>query len=1046
MIKGLLEKHQPEAALAGLETLGGDGLSADRRGLLLSATGAAHLMAGRPDAALPFLRDALLLKPDHVPAGINLAGALTRLGNTNEARERAKALVANSPASPEAWAALLDFTDEPVDAVPPELVNNPTVQVALAARELAQEEWDPGLDRIRRVGLDDPRNLILTAEGLITAAEAGGHDRTGLLRRASDALSRLRTLVPSFEAEIGRHATAVLADVRTHLGDTEEATELYASLIEAGALDEAYVARASMWMLDHGRPQLALDALARSSRDDTLAQGLLARAHAAIGDLKASKSALSQGEALLAEAPTRQEVIAMSLAALTVGDGQAASRILGLTSESDVRLEVLRARCERLLGNHDGATDHYYAALSSAESEDNVGVRLEFAQHLYISGNSHDALSALAPIAATEEDERVISLFAELSYNVGDLATAERLTAAFTVGDAPPWAVRLRAYIALRRRDLASASKWLRRWVDADEAAAAPLLWLAEVEASLGANDEAERRLAQVGLIEGASAEVLMQAAALYHRLHRGRPAVDLAYRALRADHRNGAIQAAYFQIVAQRGDADLEATPEIVASGTGITVAYDTGQEEEYFVVAGEPDSTFGEISIENTMVAHFLGKPVGAASTFAGIGTAQREARLVGIAGPLGYAWRWVARQLQRSDPTQETFAAVPIGDEEDEDKFETLFEVLKAKRARTDGILKAYVDASLPIGFVAVARRSTVAQAYFTIVEQAPHGLLVEEVDPQGAIQVANSDSIVLTRAGLVTIHQLGARDLLAKRRLIVVPGLLEELQREEHELRSIAERGRTAMGWKDDAPTMDIVQPGDAAHLLADHEELLAWVRRQELAPRPLSWEARNSEAMRAIGAEAFDVCLIAEEMGLPIHVDDLGLRRLARSEFGGVAGFSTYALVRAARERGELDESRFNALLEQLLMLRHVPLPVPVGVLRGELSSSDAAVTPKLTRLLGHLGGPWIALPVAAALTARLLREIALDDGRASQLPAVAEAFFEALFNGRPLDQVEQTLELAFAEAFNYLPLHGRRLLELLAAYRRGRANGGLILP
>lgn len=228
---------------------------------------------GDHDASLRYLRAALSVAPEHLPALRGLEAALLASAAGEELASVERALSAVLDGKEAAAAALLALRLLPAETEASE-------RRALLAR--AVEKRPDALWALRALALDpacDPE-LLLTANRTLAALASPGLDRATLSLRAAEAAARLdrlaeaRALVDQALEAVPEHpvALATLARLLERAADFAEAARAYETLAGASQVAEHAAAawhRAAVLWLDHvGDPERGRIALERAAELD----------------------------------------------------------------------------------------------------------------------------------------------------------------------------------------------------------------------------------------------------------------------------------------------------------------------------------------------------------------------------------------------------------------------------------------------------------------------------------------------------------------------------------------------------------------------------------------------------------------------------------------------------------------------------------------------------------------------------------------------------------------------------------------------------------
>ncbi len=1035
----LLRVYQPHAALALLDAEEHQSVRA------LHLRGVAMMLLGRLEEGRGALRRALELEPTRTAAMVHLAMAEHAAGNQQRAAELLVQATASDCVVPTSWAARLHLAkDITLADVPEDLRQHPEVLTAAAILDMESGRGREAVTKVRAAleAGKEPSRLLHLAQALrIQASEEPVGLQQQLLEESLRTLDEADALLSDKTTETAKGALWGRALTLESLERHREALDVYQHLAALGRLSWESAARFATLSIAAGyRQQDALAALAEVETSDELGSlSLTAHLLAALGhEAEAHESLLAASGLALDHAPPESR-IAFALAGLDLGEPELVKQALASLEQGDVRVLVLGARAAIQLGDHDEAERIFDNALSVATSAAESGIRVEFGSYLGRRGEYQRVVELLGPLDEGQ-DVRLAFLKAEALYNTGDLAASYQIVSRVCdLPDEPTWALRLGTNIALRRHDFAGAASWLDRWLAREPQALEAVLWRSQLY--LRAGDQASAAvLLSSQSFEDETAYLRMRRAWLLLQVGRVGESLDLALEVLRSAVDDAQLQYSYFLIAATIGDRQPTDSQDVVAVGSFVVLRDSDREHWEYVLVEDDPVASFDEISVDDPLAQRLLGKTCGATVRLRDVHP-PRDATVVEIAGPHTHAVRWTASRQEKQDPVSPRVWSMPIPSTDEGSDFSSIYRVVEEKAARESKILDAIQEKVLPLGFAEKHLGHSTIQVYGALCNDIDRRLPVEFVDLTAGLAAARLGRFVLTRSALITIEALDCFDLIESLgpEVLLPPSLIDMLRQEEAESKEVARRGRTALGWNDGQPTLFETTPSDGVAFLASLQRLVAWVERVgTVRPRPFDWESRQDEIWENVAEASFDAGIIAADQEAPLFADDLGLRRLAHHKLG-VQGFSTYALLTAAREDGHLDEARYEKLLTHLLVLGHSYVPPTVQTVRVAMRDETGWPSHALARILVHLRGRHVNLSGAARFVARVIR-MAILEHPVRDFHPIADLAFESIFHGRTPDEVEALLRRALEIEFLLLPQR-ERVLEDLAAFRAFRVDG-----
>lgn len=1035
----LVRAYQPHAALALLDA------EEQQSATALHFRGVAMLLLGRLEEGKRALGRALELEPTRTAAIVHLAMAEHGSGNHQRAVELLAQATASDAALPTSWAARLHLAKDIGFAdVPENLRQHPEVLTAAALLDMEGGSGQEAVVKLRAALEDqrEPSRLLHLAQALrLQASEEPIGRQQQLLEEALRILDEADDLLSDKTTETAKGALWGRALTLESLERHREALDVYTHLAAAGPLSWEAVARFATLSIAVGyRQQDALNALAEVEASDELGSvSLKAHLLAALGhEAEAHERIIAASGFALDHAPPESRM-AFALAGLDLGEPELAKQALAGLEQDDVRVLVLGARVAIQLGDHDEAKRMFDRALSVATGAEEFGISVEFGSYLGRRGEYRRVVELLGPLDESQ-DVRLAFLKAEALYNTGDLAASYQIvTRVCDLPEEPTWALRLGTSIALRRHDYAGAASWLDRWLVREPQALEAVLWRSQLHLREGDQASAAALLSSQRF-ENETAYLRMRRAWLLLQVDNLEESLDLALEVLRSAIDDAQLQYSYFLIAATIGDRLPKHSQDIVGVGSYVVLRDSDGEYWEYVLVEHDPVASFDEISIDDPLAQRLLGNTLGATVRVRDVHP-PRDATIVEIAGPHTHAVRWTASRQEKQDPVSPRVWSMPIPSTDEGTDFSAIYQVVEEKVARETKILDALEEKVLPLGFAEEHLSLSTIQVYAALCDDINRRVPVEFVDPTAAIDAARAGRFVLTRSALVTIEALDCFDLIESLgpEVILPPGLIDILRQEEAESKEVARRGRTALGWKDGQPMLFETSASDGVAFLARVQRLVAWVERVgTVKPRPYDWESRQDDVWKNVAEASFEAGIVAADQEAPLFADDLGLRLLARHKFG-VEGFSTYALLSAAREDGHLDEARYEKLTTHLLVLGHSYVPPTMKAVRLALGDESGWPSYAVARVLVHLRGRHVNLSAAARFVARVIRMAVLEHPIQDFRP-IADLAFESIFHGRKADEVEALLRPAVEMEFLLLPQR-EVVLEALASFRAFRVDG-----
>ena len=197
------------------------------------------------------------------------------------------------------------------------------------------------------------------------------------------------------------------------------------------------------------------------------------------------------------------------------------------------------------------------------------------------------------------------------------------------------------------------------------------------------------------------------------------------------------------------------------------------------------------------------------------------------------------------------------------------------------------------------------------------------------------------------------------------------------------------------------TMADLPAGDAtliAHLqVVEHQN--ATVLGARIESRPLATiglKGSQEEQLRdAIGSSSYDAAALSVHLGMPMFLDDLGLRKI---QIGGSrpAAFSSVDLLDALVERSVIDAATRNDHLLKLAARRYVVL-VPSVDLPTLAIDREATIGPSgVQAAMRLLASPALTLQEASRIAVGLIREVATKRVRIKTVDEVTKLVLHSM--------------------------------------------------
>ena len=770
--------------------------------------------------------------------------------------------------------------------------------------------------------------------------------------------------------------------------------------------------------------------------------------------------------------------------------------------QSSPQARVVRARLAVARDDWEGAEREYRAAASLGNAAQAAEIIGEFAYTQSRAGRFAEALPAY--VEAGAEDARhklfkayIASLVEAQRFDriAGTMHEAERTARAR--GDAlsglPSVLLDAAIDIAWRREDYEEAARLLEARLAQALAAESPettalLLNTGAAQRNAG-NDERSATLVNLALErQGIEPADRMRAANLLVQLGAHERAIEMAFKAVRAMPSDRQMIANFINLViapdlrrasaselGEHEEADAteqagaalaeDARPPVeeldddedigadgregvVAAECFVKVRTEDGQSFEYFVYREPPcDPRLDEYLETDAAVVDLIGKRVGDVVVRNRGTWNEVRLRVVRVLPAVVMVFRRYMRTFSARFPDEASYRSFKIGKSPTLESFAPVLAAAYQSSVQAEEAFRDYERLALPLGMLARA----LGRPLISVVHEAVstrHRLLTEgppyldyAASLRGATEAA---TVVLTRPALEFVGRLGIWEALAGRfRLLAPRTMLDEWEREIAELETTTEQGRVSMREGVTGPRVSVMPAGATESLLRSSREMFERVRSASTVMlRPVTSLAKEDDTLRdRLGAASFDAVAIARAEDATLYADDLGLRAIAKENFG-TASFATGALLELLRTEGRLPESRFESSVIRLIEWGHETLPIRGSTVAASLvgGASSSRGARRVLDLLADPQGPAID---AAVVAAGALRSIATADLATTSFADAAEAVVEALLRHREPKVVIPPFAWVLREALKLLPT---QLDEVLAITKRVLDRQRIVRP
>ncbi|GAB4312689.1 MAG: tetratricopeptide repeat protein [Methanobacteriaceae archaeon] len=365
--------------------------------------------------------------------------------------------------------------------------------------------------------------------------------------------------------------------------------------------------------------------------------------------------------------------------------------------------------------------------------------------------------------------------------------------------------------------------------------------------------------------------------------------------------------------------------TPSIVEVGTAVCIK--TQNKNKWFVLEDKSNVNLNldEISSNNPLFNEFEGKKVGEEVIINQNSISPQKGEIIEIKSKYVYALHESIDKLTYS-PEYLGIDLFSLGEDEEE-KFEPIFDVLKKKSERNSKLKKIFKEKWIPLGTFSEMGSSNILDTWTYVVSNPNLGLRCYTKSPQEkeAIKLLKHDKkLIIDLVSLFTIHEANVKENIIKTfgKLGISQSSVDVLNQILYQLMTYRGREYMNSAWINDKPVFQEVTPQDTERRIKYVEELIQWVKLNcEILPchAALNINREHRKKLNEMLGKSFtDTLLIAREPGNLLYSDDCALRRLAKLNYG-VDGVWTQGVLAECLNRGSIKEEELNNAVVKLIL-------------------------------------------------------------------------------------------------------------------------------
>lgn len=261
-----------------------------------------------------------------------------------------------------------------------------------------------------------------------------------------------------------------------------------------------------------------------------------------------------------------------------------------------------------------------------------------------------------------------------------------------------------------------------------------------------------------------------------------------------------------------------------------------------------------------------------------------------------------------------------------EDEEKKFEPIFDVLRKKSERNSELEKIFKEKWIPLGTFSEMGNSNILDTWAYIVNNPNFGLrcYTKTSQEKEAIKLLKQDKkLIIDLISLFTIHETNVKENITKTfgKLGIAQSSVDVLNQILHQLTSYRGREYINSAWIDGKPVFHEVTPQDTERRIKYVGDLIQWVKLHcEILPCHaalyINRKIRN-ELNEMLGKSFTDTLLISGEPENLLYSDDCAFRRLAKLNHN-IDGVWTQGVLNECLKRNNIKEEEYNKAVIKLI--------------------------------------------------------------------------------------------------------------------------------
>ncbi|MBI5458930.1 hypothetical protein [Methanobacterium sp.] len=392
--------------------------------------------------------------------------------------------------------------------------------------------------------------------------------------------------------------------------------------------------------------------------------------------------------------------------------------------------------------------------------------------------------------------------------------------------------------------------------------------------------------------------------------------------------------------------EKNIETNPQKVDLGTAVCL--EIRGQNEWFVLERNEDINLkiNEINSTHPLFEKLKDKEVDDEIVINENSVAPIKGKIIEIKNKYVHA---LHESMHKIDYSPENLGMSSFTLEEDEEnKFEPLFKILKDKAERDQNIENLFMKKWIPLGTYSKIMNSNVLDVWLNIVNKFNLSLKCytgSRVEKSSRVLLKNDVRLIVDLVSLLTIKELGIGEVIVNTfgKLGIAQSSVDVLNQILYE--SLANKGREYIttSWNNGEPVYQDVTPEDTERRIEYVENIIKLVRSNcEILPCEAALKINRKKRFKyndLLCKSFVDTILIATKEGNLLFSDDAPFRRLAYSEFN-LHGVWTQAVLDECLERNNLEKSDYNKAIIRLIRFNYKSMTIDADTVLEALKESN----------------------------------------------------------------------------------------------------------